>query len=62
MAHRLHTVAFYDLVMVMDRGRLVELDTPLRLLSKEPPGVFRSMAEKTGDYEVLLKLAKEAEH
>jgi ABC-type multidrug transport system fused ATPase/permease subunit len=52
-------VAFYDLVMVMDKGQLVEFDTPLRLL-EQPAGVFKSMAEMTGDYEHLLQMAKTA--
>lgn len=42
---RLHTVAFYDRVLVLDKGEVSEYDTPLALL-ENPDSVFRSMCEK----------------
>lgn len=59
VAHRLATVVFYDRVLVMDQGRIIEYDTPLRLLGR-PDGLFYSMCERTGDLERLLAMAKEA--
>ena len=59
IAHRLHTVAFYDRVLVLGAGEVVEYDTPLALLSKEG-GNFRGLAEESGDLESLLAVAKEA--
>ena len=35
IAHRLHTVAYYDRVLVMDRGQVAEYDSPLALLQRE---------------------------
>ncbi|KAG9103477.1 hypothetical protein FRC06_010585, partial [Ceratobasidium sp. 370] len=34
IAHRLNTIAFYDRVLVMDKGRLKEYDTPLNLFDQ----------------------------
>ena len=34
IAHRLHTVADFDLILVMDQGRCVEFDHPCTLLKK----------------------------
>ncbi|KAJ2089515.1 hypothetical protein IW138_003404 [Coemansia sp. RSA 986] len=52
IAHRLHTIIDYDRVLVLDKGKVVEFDTPKNLLRKKD-GVFRSMCEKTGEYEYL---------
>ena len=47
IAHRLHTIMDYDLVIVMENGRCVEMDHPLRLLD-DPHGLFTSFVEATG--------------
>ena len=36
----------------------MEYDSPLRLLS-DPKGAFRAMADKSGDLDILLSLAKQ---
>ena len=59
VAHRLKTVAYYDKVLVMDRGRIVEDGTPLELL-KTQGGVFQGMAMQTGEFDALMTLAMEA--
>ena len=46
IAHRLKTIIGYDRICVMDQGRIVELDTPVRLW--ESGGVFRGMCERSG--------------
>lgn len=57
IAHRLHTIAFYDKVIVMDRGSVAEFDTPYNLLNKKD-SIFYSMCERSGDLEVIYKIAK----
>ncbi|KAJ1877665.1 hypothetical protein LPJ57_003837, partial [Coemansia sp. RSA 486] len=49
IAHRLRTIIDYDRVLVLDKGRVVEFDTPAQLL-QSAGGVFRSMCEESGDY------------
>ncbi|CAM9437783.1 unnamed protein product, partial [Hapterophycus canaliculatus] len=56
---RLHTVAFYDRVLVLDQGKVAEYDTPLALL-RNPYSQFRAMCEKTGDLEGLKRVARES--
>ncbi|KAJ3271229.1 hypothetical protein HDV01_006962 [Terramyces sp. JEL0728] len=48
IAHRLNTIMDYDRVLVLDAGEICEYDTPYNLLTKTN-GMFRSMAEETGD-------------
>ncbi|KAL8909151.1 MAG: hypothetical protein Q9171_005156 [Xanthocarpia ochracea] len=45
IAHRLKTIINYDRICVMDQGRIVELDTPLKLW--EEGGIFRSMCDRS---------------
>ncbi|BGP17739.1 hypothetical protein JCM10213v2_005781 [Rhodosporidiobolus nylandii] len=48
IAHRLRTVLTSDRILVLDAGRIVELDTPEKLLEKEG-GALRGMWERTGE-------------
>lgn len=43
-AHRLATVAYYDRIIVLEKGEVVEFDTPLALFDLN--GIFRSMCGK----------------
>lgn len=47
IAHRLNTIVDSDVVLVLDQGRLLELDSPERLL-KDKTTVFYSMAKDAG--------------
>jgi ATP-binding cassette subfamily C (CFTR/MRP) protein 1 len=44
IAHRLATIAFYDRVLVLDAGNIVEFDTPLNLYDTRG-SVFRGMCD-----------------
>ena len=46
IAHRIHTVMGMDRVMVVDGGRVAELDTPQALMQREG-GLFRSLVEQS---------------
>uniref|UniRef100_A0A6B2KWB1 Uncharacterized protein n=1 Tax=Arcella intermedia TaxID=1963864 RepID=A0A6B2KWB1_9EUKA len=46
IAHRLNTIMDNDMVLVLDKGQLVEADTPYNLLSQK--GLFYSMVQATG--------------
>ncbi|KAL1733355.1 hypothetical protein EV714DRAFT_246810 [Schizophyllum commune] len=57
VAHRLRTVIDYDRLIVLDKGQVVEFDTPLNLIEKED-GIFRSMCLKSGQFAELEAAAK----
>lgn len=61
IAHRLRTVIDYDRVLVLDQGSVAEYDTPYNLLvNNSGKGIFKSMCEKSGEFEILIKMATEA--
>lgn len=47
IAHRLHTVADFDTILVMDQGRVHEQGSPHELITKSN-GAFRLMVEALG--------------
>jgi ABC-type multidrug transport system fused ATPase/permease subunit len=47
VAHRLHTIMDYDLVLVMDQGQAVELGSPAELLANTN-GTFSELVNATG--------------
>ena len=59
IAHRLQTIIDYDKVLVLDKGKLIEYDTPWELISRDG-GIFRGMCEMSGDMETLMEGAKKA--
>jgi len=58
VAHRLRTVIDYDKLIVLDKGAIVEFDTPWNLIQKED-GIFRNMALKSGMFAELERIAKD---
>eukprot|EP01135_Chromosphaera_perkinsii_P003203 Nk52_evm10s238 gene=Nk52_evmTU10s238 len=52
IAHRLKTIIDYDRVLVLDKGYVAEYDTPRNLLNM-PDGIFKSMCENSGQYDML---------
>ncbi len=59
IAHRLQTIIDYDKVLVLDKGRVADFNSPWELISSEG-GIFRNMCEMSGDLEVLMEGAKKA--
>ncbi|KAJ1729178.1 hypothetical protein LPJ72_005107 [Coemansia sp. Benny D160-2] len=58
IAHRLRTIIDYDRVLVLDKGKVAEFDTPKNLLEKKN-GIFRGMCEKSGELEYLAAIANQ---
>ncbi|KAJ3265284.1 hypothetical protein HDU77_005729 [Chytriomyces hyalinus] len=52
IAHRLKTIIDYDRVLVLERGRIEEFDTPANLLRKSN-GIFSKMCQESGEMERL---------
>ncbi|KAL2848407.1 P-loop containing nucleoside triphosphate hydrolase protein [Aspergillus pseudoustus] len=48
IAHRLSTIADFDRIIVLDEGRVAEMDSPRELMGVED-GVFRGMVEGSGE-------------
>ena len=56
IAHRLNTIMDYDVIIVVDKGKVAELGSPRELLSGED-GIFMAMVNATGpDSAAHLKL------
>ncbi|CBF71442.1 hypothetical protein AN6779.2 [Aspergillus nidulans FGSC A4] len=52
IAHRLSTIADFDRVVVLERGEVVEMDSP-RLLMGIEDGVFHGMVEGSGERKIV---------
>ena len=60
IAHRLHTIAFYDLVLVMNEGSVAELASPYQLIS-DPNSIFHAMCQSSGSFQELLDTSRSCE-
>ncbi|KAI3478093.1 hypothetical protein L1887_60024 [Cichorium endivia] len=60
IAHRIKTIADYDKIVVLGKGKVVECGSPLSLMTDES-SVFHSMCEQSGEMGELLRIAREAE-
>lgn len=47
IAHRLHTVADSDRVLVLERGKVAEFDSPAALLARPGGSIYRALLEET---------------
>jgi ABC-type multidrug transport system fused ATPase/permease subunit len=59
IAHRLQTIAYYDLILVMDAGEVKEYDSPLKLLQQDS-SIFKEMCLASGDFDSILNAAMKA--
>ncbi|WPK24594.1 hypothetical protein PUMCH_001873 [Australozyma saopauloensis] len=55
IAHRLKTIINYDRIVVLDKGKIVEFDTPLNLF-KSRGSIFQQMCEKSNIAESDFRL------
>ena len=58
IAHRLRTILGYDRICVLDKGRIVELGTPIDLWHMKD-GIFRGMCDRSGIGENEVRGARE---
>ncbi|CAG8523564.1 1809_t:CDS:10, partial [Dentiscutata erythropus] len=56
IAHRLHTVIDYDKILVIDRGNVVEFDSPYNLIT-DNSSLFYRMCQNSGEFDLLMSLA-----
>lgn len=59
IAHRLHTIAYYDHVIVMDQGKLAECAEPFVLIN-QMDSIFRQMCLTSGDFDELYNTAEKS--
>jgi len=60
IAHRIRTIADFDRVLVMNAGEIAEYDKPLTLMQKDD-GLFRSMCERSTEFDALYAIAEAKE-
>lgn len=56
VAHRLQTIMTADKILVLDAGKVVEFNSPKRLLTKA--GAFKALVDGSGDREALYDLVQ----
>ncbi|CAG8607661.1 8848_t:CDS:10, partial [Dentiscutata erythropus] len=56
IAHRLRTVIDYDRILVIDRGNIIEFDSPYNLIT-DNNSLFYQMCQNSGEFDLLMSLA-----
>ncbi|KAF0561148.1 P-loop containing nucleoside triphosphate hydrolase protein [Gigaspora margarita] len=56
IAHRLRTVIDYDRILVIDRGNVIEFDSPYNLIT-DSSSLFYRMCQNSGEFDLLMSLA-----
>lgn len=59
IAHRLRSIIDYDMILVLESGKVKEYNSPHMLL-QDGQSTFRSMCESSGELDTLVQLAEEA--
>ncbi|PWZ03754.1 hypothetical protein BCV70DRAFT_204462 [Testicularia cyperi] len=60
IAHRIKTIADYDKIVVLGKGKVIETGSPLALMQDES-SVFHSMCQQSGEMSELLRIAQHAD-
>jgi ABC-type multidrug transport system fused ATPase/permease subunit len=60
VAHRIRGIVTFDKVLVLDAGKMIEFDKPSTLL-RRPSSAFRELCERSGEFDLLLQMADEAD-
>ncbi|CAG8820216.1 2782_t:CDS:2, partial [Racocetra persica] len=55
IAHRLRTVIDYDKILVVDRGNIIEFDSPYNLIT-DNNSLFYRMCQNSGEFDLLMSL------
>jgi len=61
IAHRINTIIDSDRIMVLEKGKLIEFDTPYHLLNN-PNSLFTSLVNENDDAEKLKSIVAEKMH
>lgn len=63
IAHRLNTIIEYDKILVLDKGKIVEADSPINLLNKEG-SIFNLLVKQSGKEfrDKMIELAKKSDN
>lgn len=62
IAHRLHTIASFDRVIVLNNGLLAEFDTPYELLHNPKYSLFADLVSSSGDMTHKIKTLATQKH